>query len=127
MNFAKLLLYVSTVSAVVVTATVTASKSSAALSKTTATSSKSSRAQILATGTPPMFASAKYAIISNVLSISIPTASGYLAKDVEPTKSVETSSSSSVTTTPAPAQANSVSRAELSVLVLGLSLMASLL
>ncbi|AOW00445.1 uncharacterized protein YALI1_A09190g [Yarrowia lipolytica] len=83
--------------------------------------SSSSRAQILATGTPPMFASAKNAIISNVRSLKVPSASGYLAKDVEPTQSVTpftlsssvspaTTASANPTSAVSVAQTNSVSR-----------------
>ncbi|QNP95144.1 Hypothetical protein YALI2_A00143g [Yarrowia lipolytica] len=83
--------------------------------------SSSSRAQILATGTPPMFASAKNAIISNVRSLKVPSASGYLAKDVEPTQSVTpftlsssvspaTTASANPTSAVSVAQTNFVSR-----------------
>lgn len=128
MNFLKLFLYISTVSAAVVTATLSASDP--AVTKTTSVSS-SKRAQILPTGTPPMFASAKNAIISNVRSLRVPTASGYLARDVQPTQGTVPSTLSHSSNTAANnatssafvAQTNSVSRVELSVALLILSVL----
>lgn len=137
MNVVTLLLYVSTVSAVVVTVTLietaqAVDSSRAATTKSMTSTSSSSRAQILATGTPPMFASAKNAIISNVRSLKVPSASGYLAKDVEPTQSVTpftlsssvspaTTASANPTSAVSVAQTNSVSRTGVSVMFLSLS------
>ncbi|SEI35760.1 YALIA101S08e02828g1_1 [Yarrowia lipolytica] len=137
MNVVTLLLYVSTVSAVVVTVTLietaqAVDSSRAATTKSMTSTSSSSRAQILATGTPPMFASAKNAIISNVRSLKVPSASGYLAKDVEPTQSVTpftlsssvspaTTASANPTSAVSVAQTNFVSRTGVSVMFLSLS------
>lgn len=119
MNLAKLLLlYISMVSAssLVVTATLT--------EPMTTSASSSKRAQILATGTPPMFASAKYAIISNNRHLRVPTVSGYLARDVQPTQSSLASPLSPITASSVSvAQSNSVSRTELSVMLLILSVL----
>lgn len=139
MNVVKLLLYITTVSAAVVTltktGTIASSTSSSQVTKKVASSS--SRAQILPTGTPPMFASAKNAIISNMLSISIPSAAGYLAKEVEPTSSavptttpavslksystVSNSTSSITTGSHSVSQVNSVSKTDANALYLTLS------